>query len=377
MAAIDILKQILAKRKRPDETVSRQEQVAGGAFPGGVPQQPDQTMTLGGTESVPIGSPMAARPRIVPGQPAMEVAPPDARPVMNDDARMADSLMATRPGMTAQQPSIDYSDPRQRAKAIENKDYSIIKDAEGNVTHRGVDRDKKWSLGEKIGSAIMGMFDGTGAVNAAMDRNYMEKRQDKRDLADAYGSIQRQQAVEKGYLANQQQALNNEWMAVRPEIEQQKVEIAGQKATDTAEAKRRDFELKERTQGWKETDRVEYYRLEREKLEALKENRADQYELAVRRQTEIERNNKVNNDLRGRQVAVSEGRAQIAARKVSEGGTSRTGKAKVTAIDPKKVQGWFDFAKQLDDKFNNGEIDKTQYDNMVVLMEHRMAQESR
>jgi hypothetical protein len=280
MAAIDILKQILAKR-RPAESVQA-EQIPLGTT---VQPQQEQTVTLGGDQPINAPSPMATRPRVVPEKPVADVVP--AASIQGDDIRMADSLMATKPGVmaTPEQPALDLSNPRQRARYIENKDYSIQKDPDGNIIHRGADRDKKWSLGDKVGSFIMGMFDGTGGVNAAMDRNYMEKRQDKRDLGEAYGSINRQQAVEKGDAEAEQRRLNNEWMAVRPDLEQQKID---NKAADD----QRDYEIKARTQGWKEADRVEYYRLEREKLDALKSNRSDLYQLAVRRQTELERHNK-------------------------------------------------------------------------------------
>lgn len=373
MAAIDILKQILAKRRPAGQVQAEQ-------IPLGTTVQPqqEQTVTLGGDRPVNAPSPMATRPRVVPEKPVVEAEPANAAPIQGDDIRMADSLMATKPGMmaTPEQPALDLSDPRQRARYIENKDYSIQKDPDGNIIHRGADRDKKWSLGEKVGSFIMGMFDGTGGVNAAMDRNYMEKRQDKRDLGEAYGSISRQQGVEKADAEAEQRRLNNEWMAVRPEIEQQKVEIAGQKVTDAAELKRRDLELKERTQGWKESDRVEYYRLEREKQEALKQNRADLHELAVRRQTEIERNNKVNNDLRGRQVATQEQRANVAVQKAASGTSGASGKLK-KVMDPRSAEKWSTFANELDGKFNRGEIDENRYNTLIKLMEARIASETR
>lgn len=222
MAAIDILRDIFAKRKRPDESISRQDQ---GGIPASAPT-PEPVQTLGGTEEVPL---MATRPRVVPDSPIVEtpVDPYTGPRTADDDAmRMTQSPMAVKPGQVT---APDYSDPRQRAKYIEDKDYSRIVDPETGKVHVGKDRDKKWSLGDKIGSFLLGMFDGTGAIPAAMDRNYMEKRQDKRDLAEAYGSIQRQQAVEKGDLANQQQAAQNEYLAMRPQIEGAKVDVAQQR----------------------------------------------------------------------------------------------------------------------------------------------------
>lgn len=295
MAAIDILRDILAKRKKPVQaepsTLGTQADIS--------PRQPE-VVTLGGTEDV---SPMASRPRIVPDAPVRDyVVNPSAQPgYSDDDRRMMQDLLASKPADAQSAAAVDYSDPRQRIKAIESKDYSIAKDPNtGEVIHRGKDRDKEWSLGDKVLSGLIAMTRGEGFVTGATDRNYREKLSDKQELSGLYGSVQRQQKMEQADLANQQQAAQNEYLAVRPELEQQKIENA-------AEAKQRDYELKARTQGWKEEDRVEYYRLEREKLEALKQNRADLHELAVRRQTEIERNNRATEAGRNRRAEMREG----------------------------------------------------------------------
>jgi hypothetical protein len=80
--------------------------------------------------------------------------------------------------------------------AIHSKDYSIKKDDQGNVIHRGKDRDKKWSLGDKILSGVMGMFNGDGLIPAATDRNYMERRADKRELGQLIPQVKQQQQAE-------------------------------------------------------------------------------------------------------------------------------------------------------------------------------------
>lgn len=72
---------------------------------------------------------------------------------------------------------------------IDKKDYSIKKDEAGNVIHRGADRDKKWSIGDKIASGLLGALTGfarggiggavAGGISAGTDRNYQEKRKDQ------------------------------------------------------------------------------------------------------------------------------------------------------------------------------------------------------
>lgn len=87
---------------------------------------------------------------------------------------------------------------------IDKKDYSIKKDEAGSVIHRGADRDKKWSIGDKIASGLLGALTGfatggiggavAGGVSAGTNRNFMEQRGDalnRRQLSGQYG-----QAVE-------------------------------------------------------------------------------------------------------------------------------------------------------------------------------------
>lgn len=367
MSAIDILKRLMAMRPAGKTVEGDFGQITpdGRQLPGVMSAAPNTAEHLPSQQPVqqpagmdPSGMPpdtLSVRPRVVPGQPVQE-----ANPV----------TMGVKP-YSETGDTTDYSDPRQRINYIENKDYSIIKDPEtGKVIHRGKDRDKKWSLGEKIGAALLGAFNGTGAVPAAMDRNYFEKLQDRRDLNEAYGSVQRQQKMRQGDLQNEEQQLQNQYLAVKPTMEQQKID-------NTADAKRREIELKTRTQKFKEGDRLEYYRLEREKLQALQENRTDLYELAVRRQAEIERNNKTNNDLRERQVTTQEKRAALAVQNAGSSGVGQGGRSGATKVlDPKKMENWFKFAQGLDDKFNNGEIDENRYNNMIKLMEAKIAQES-
>lgn len=372
MAAIDILRDIFAKRKRPDESISRQDQ---GGIPASAPT-PEPVQTLGGTEEVPL---MATRPRVVPDSPIVEATPPEPvypytgpRTADDDAMRMTQSPMAVKPGQAT---APDYSDPRQRAKYIEDKDYSRIVDPETGKVHIGKDRDKKWSLGDKIGSFLLGMFDGTGAIPAAMDRNYMEKRQDKRDLAEAYGSIQRQQAVEKGDLANQQQAAQNEYLAVRPQIEQQKVE--NQLENINVRKAYYDGLLADKAKG-RELSERQIQDLDEYRKELIRQG--DERSInEARRIEETIRNNKTNNSLRERQVVTQEARARIAAQKAATGGPARqTAGRTPKTMDPRRFEKhWKPFAEALDAKFNNGEIDETQYNNMVRLMIAKIEAESR
>lgn len=135
-------------------------------------------------------------------------------------------------------PIIEQS-PRQqlegRLNALNSKDYSIQKDADGNVIHRGKDRDKNWSLWDKIGSALVGWAQGGigGAIRAGTDRNYFEKTADDnerarllpkigmaRDAENFENAQEYKQAQTQGVL--QRPILEREKLKARVEAEQQK-----------------------------------------------------------------------------------------------------------------------------------------------------------
>ncbi len=62
----------------------------------------------------------------------------------------------------------------------------------------GKDRDKEWSLGEKIGSFVKGAASGgaLGGITAAMDRNYSEKEADQNQLMRLNAQQQQQMKAE-------------------------------------------------------------------------------------------------------------------------------------------------------------------------------------
>lgn len=152
--------------------------------------------------------------------------------------------------------------------------------------------DPRQSLGAMIGSGLGGGI--AGGVAGVFDRNTDEKMGNEISLAREYDKYKRQ-------FEREQSAIDADQKNRKAEADIRGAEMRPDIALAEVERKRiqgdRNLELKERTQNWKEADRVEYYRLEREKQAALaaKDDRA--YELAVRRQTEIERNNKARDPI--------------------------------------------------------------------------------
>lgn len=67
------------------------------------------------------------------------------------------------------------------------------------VTAPGKDRDKKWSLGEKVLGALVGWARGgiAGGIQGATDRNFMEKLGDENELARVLPRIAAEQQIEQ------------------------------------------------------------------------------------------------------------------------------------------------------------------------------------
>lgn len=92
-------------------------------------------------------------------------------------------------------------------QAIQGKDYSIKKDDDGNVTHRGADRNKKWSTLEKVGSTLLGGLIGyskgglggaiAGAISGGTNRNFQAQQSDRRMLGQLKPQMAEQQKTEE------------------------------------------------------------------------------------------------------------------------------------------------------------------------------------
>jgi hypothetical protein len=118
----------------------------------------------------------AQLPQITPPAPASsETGPTAALPVIGPDVTTRERVVAEPPPITRP------LTPEQKLAALDAKDYSIQKDENGNVIHRGKNRDKKWSLADKILSAVAGWATGglAGGIKAGTDRNYFEKMGDQ------------------------------------------------------------------------------------------------------------------------------------------------------------------------------------------------------
>lgn len=119
----------------------------------------------------------------------------------------------------------------EQIRGIQNKDYSKAKyDESGNIIKpAGADRDKKWSLAEKLGGIFSGILEGVGsgrgllggaakAIEYGTDRNFMEKRDDLKNLRKLGGEYQTVAADEK---------FQAETAAKRADILGKQVETAG------------------------------------------------------------------------------------------------------------------------------------------------------
>ncbi|MBX3288383.1 MAG: hypothetical protein KF855_03465 [Acidobacteria bacterium] len=235
----------------------------------------------------------------------------------------ADLLSRYAPGSSDAAPQIDLTQPREMTQASPDlapvytdpieAQRARIRSLQQTNHPDYQDNDKGWKrrIGSILREALIGMGDAwnqnagigdptqrllasvgggvAGGFSGGFDKRVDERRKQSFDLRreqDALAELERQRALD------QQTALRDAQIAdvtARPILKAEDLERKREK--DAA-----DRVLKERTQTWKEADRVEYFRLEREKLAALNEKRYNDYELAVRRQTEIERANKARED---------------------------------------------------------------------------------
>lgn len=147
--------------------------------------------------------------------------------------------------------------------------------------------DPRGGLGAMLGGAIGGGAAGGvgGAVDGSTD-NRMRDRLRLDRLYNDYGQASKVADIEqnRAYRGKQMEKID--------------LEEANRLRDDAfrAENAQRDYDLKVKMADWKIEDRKEYYEWEKVKETARRAGKQQDYELAVRKQDEIERNNKVKTD---------------------------------------------------------------------------------
>jgi hypothetical protein len=169
-------------------------------------QQPGEAAALPiiGAPTAPVS---ATLPQIAMPDPANPMGAAAAPPPIETLGGSSPIDPAAATAATAPLPAIgpttiaEAATPEARLAELDAKDYTIRKDDQGNVVHRGKDRDKKWSTMDKVLSALSGWATGglVGGVKAATDRNYFEKMGDSNRRAELLPQIAvRQQQAEHG-----------------------------------------------------------------------------------------------------------------------------------------------------------------------------------
>jgi hypothetical protein len=159
---------------------------------------------------------------VIPNDRTMAVAPQGDYPVTAESQPIGTEVtprpyepMPVNPNAPNQtQASINPTDatypvPRTLQRSVNellNKDYGRYTNPDTGEVTLGKDRDKKWSLKDKIGSALLGVAKGlaqggplgalVGGVEAGTDRNYLEKQQDNKDLRNLLPKLKQQQENE-------------------------------------------------------------------------------------------------------------------------------------------------------------------------------------
>ena len=207
--------------------------------------------------------PAAALPATATALPPITPEPPDAlatsgtgaSPYQTDEALMRDRVVDTPPPpIVATLPPIGPS-PRaaleKELAAVDTKRYNkgvyrnpVTGETTNNpnkegfsevVTAPGKDRDKKWSIWDKIGSALIGWAGGglAGGIRGATDRNFMEKLGDENQRARLLPQIAAEQQIEKYNQDRQLQEARIQDIPADNELKRQQIEA--QRSTKKAQ----------------------------------------------------------------------------------------------------------------------------------------------
>lgn len=178
---------------------------------------------------------------VVPAQPGItEQFPGSGRevsPLQAQLAPLADApLEPTAAAPMAQRPA--SQNIMEQIQGIQNKDYSKAKyDESGNIIKpAGADRDKKWSLGEKVLGVVSGILEGVGSgrgliggaakgIQYGTDRNFSEKQGDIREL-QTLGGQYNQAAADEEFQNKQAGVITNTANArLKPIFQQQQIDL--------------------------------------------------------------------------------------------------------------------------------------------------------
>ena len=144
-----------------------------------------------------------------------------------------------------------------------------------------------------------------GGLNAGMDRNYLEKRQDRKDLQDLVPKLKYQQDQEKYQQEQKQRDLQNQYYAVRPDVLQQNADTASRKVDVTAQKNAADSEYKQNvlTFGKDKADKI--YQLRQRELD-LKSRGLDQTDEMLKIRQQIADETARHNQTTEKQAATNE-----------------------------------------------------------------------
>lgn len=147
--------------------------------------------------------------------------------------------------------------------------------------------DPRGGIGAVLGGALGG--GAAGGIGGAVDGSTDNRMRDRAKLDKLYGDYGRASKVADT-------EMNRKYR--QKQLEKIDLEEANRVRDDAfrVEKDKRDYDLKVKTADWKAEDRDKYWEWEKIKETAKREGKQKDYELAVRKQDEIERNNQVKTD---------------------------------------------------------------------------------
>jgi hypothetical protein len=269
----------------------------------------------------PPGPPMPSGTDLTPQARPMEGTMEEQQLARQQEVMNQDLMNPVAPQKTPVQ------NTQGRIDSIINKDYSIEKDDQGNVIHRGKDRDKEWSIKDKIGSFFMGMFDGTGAIPAATDRNYMEKREDRMELGRLVPQAKQQQDAEDFQRDQEYKQTQIELAPVKVDQVQQRIDVQKMRAEADAEYKEAVVAL-----GQQKADELAGYR---SRIIDLKQRGVEQNDARIKI---LEKN--IDDLIRHRKVTEGQGQQRLDNTKTNQSAIGSRVQQKLASADQKTKEGY-------------------------------------
>ncbi len=264
----------------------------------------------------------------------------------------------------------DYGKDYDQKKGFKSRFGGALKAAALGAVRAG----REARPGEDIGVTLGRLAGGAGAAGGqgGFDPNMDEKMMDEFAIEKAERERQglsKTEEEEQARLYKQKQLENIDTDNAR-QAEQMRINAAN---------KQREHDLKTKTQEWKQQDREEYWHWEERKQAARESKDTKNYDLAVRKQNEIERRAKVTEGQTDKKIEIQRTNAETAKGRLevqrSKGGGGGKRAPLPKGAKPLTWEAANKIANGIDADFNAGRMSKEVYDRATEDLLKRVPQQ--